>query len=65
MKNNRNYKYDFKKYDYARDGYGNIRRAPKTKDNSVVRLKFLEGIYRWWRGKSLDTRHEFSFEILI
>ena len=57
MKNRNNYKFDFKNYEYVRDGSGKIRRAPKTKDDSVIRFKFLEGIYRWWRARSLDTRH--------
>ncbi len=57
MSSNRNFKYDPKKYDYSRDGYGKIRRAEKVKDNKVVRIKIIEGVYRWWRARSLDTRH--------
>ena len=65
---NRNFKYDPKKYEYSRDGTGKIRRAEKTQDKSVIRFKFLEGIYRWWRARSLDTRQiilNFNFSSII
>lgn len=55
---NRNFKYDPKKYDYAIDGSGKIRRAAKVKNENAIRFKFIEGIYKWWRARSLDTRHE-------
>ena len=57
--NNKKFKFDPKRYDFARDDLGKIRRAEKTKDNSVIRIKSFEGIYRWWRSRSLDTRYIF------
>jgi len=53
---NRKFKFDPKTHDFSRDDLGKIRRAARTKDNSVIRIKFLEGIYRFWRSRSLDTR---------